>query len=276
MSFPLFVQPLTMTTTYSQPSDPAAPPAWVPLGASLFFLLRHPRLLGASLVLMVLTGLLTWLGYALAVDLIGQFTGTYFSTPPTVERFWHWPLLWGWTAMQWVFLVLSRVVAFYLAFVVAYSLTTPGYVLLSTWAGNRFGAGAGQGEARLTVAGALVDLVEGLKIGAVGLLVTAFALPLNFIPVIGQAAVFCLYVFYSSLMFIDYPASRYRWSLGQKVRWLRSHRWQAFRLGLLPAVFSMAPLVNIFLMAMCFPLFTVHTTLNFLTLEGRDGSVSRR
>lgn len=264
-----------MKTAYSQPFDQAAPPAWVPLGASLFFLLRHPRLVGASLVLMVLTGLFTWLGYELAVDFIAQFTGSFFSTPPAVERFWHWPLLWGWTALKWVFVVLSRVVAFYLAFLVAYSLTTPGYVLLSTWAGNRFGGGAGEGEATLTLAGALVDLVEGLKIGAVGLLVTAIALPLNFIPVIGQAAVFCLYVFYSALMFVDYPASRYRWSLGQKVRWLRSHRWQTFRLGLLPAVFSMAPLLNIFLMALCFPLFTVHTTLNFLTLEGRASDSSR-
>ena len=260
-----------MTAEFPRPSGVPEQPAWVPLGTSLFFLLRHPRLLGASLVLMVLTGLITWLGYHLAVDFIGQFTGAFFSTPPTVERFWHWPLLWGWTAMQWVFLVLSRVVAFYLAFLGAYSLTTPGYVLLSTWAGNRFSEGAGAGEAQLTVAGALVDLVEGLKIGAVGLLVTAMALLANFIPMIGQAAVFCLYVFYSALMFVDYPASRYRWSLGRKVRWLRDHRWQAFRLGLLPAVFSMVPLLNIFLMALCFPLFTVHTTLNFLTLEGRCG-----
>lgn len=263
-----------MTTEFSHPPNRAAQPAWVPLDASLFFLLRHPRLLGASLVLMFLTGLLSWLGYELAVDFIARFTGAFFSTPPTVERFWHWPLFWGWTSLQWVFVVLSRVVAFYLAFLVAYSLTTPGYVLLSTWAGNRFGEGAGQGEARLTLSGALVDLVEGLKIGAVGLLVTALALPLNFIPVIGQAAVFCLYVFYSALMFVDYPASRYRWSLGQKVRWLRGHRWQAFRLGLLPALFSMAPLLNIFLMALSFPLFTVHTTLNFLTLEGRAGGNS--
>jgi CysZ protein len=258
-----------MTTKSFGSTGPAGQPVWVPLGSSLLFLVCHPRLLGTSLVLMLLTGLLTWLGYQLAVDFIAQFTGSFFSVPPTVERFWHWPLLWGWTALKWLFLILTRVIAFYLAFVVAYSLTTPGYVLLSTWAGNRFSEGAGEGEAGLTLAGALVDLVEGVKIGAVGLLVTALALPLAFIPVIGQAAVFTLYVVYSALMFLDFPASRYRWSLGQKLRWLDGHRWPAFRLGLLPALISMAPLLNVFLMALAFPLFTVHTTLHFLTLEGR-------
>jgi CysZ protein len=95
------------------------------------------------------------------------------------------------------------------------------------------------------------------------------ALPLNFLPVIGQAAVFVLYVYYSALMFVDYPSSRYRWSLGDKLRWLRRHRAPAFRIGLLPALLSMVPILNIFLMALSFPLFTVHTTLNFLAIEGR-------
>ena len=247
-----------------------APPAsWVPLSTSLFFLLRQPRLLGWSLVLVVLTGTLTWLGFSFSVGWVDQLTGSFFTTPPVVERFWHWPLLWGWTGLKWVFVILSRVVAFYLAFLLAFTLTTPGYVFLSTWAGNRFAARAGEGEARMTLAGSLIDLLEGVKIGAFGLLVTAVALPLNFLPVIGQAAVFVLYVYYSALMFVDYPSSRYRWSLGDKLRWLRSHRAPAFRIGLLPALLSMVPILNIFLMAVSLPLFTVHTTLNFLAIEGR-------
>jgi CysZ protein len=237
---------------------------------------RYPRLLGWSLVLVLLTGTLTWIGYLLSIDLINQFTGTFFTTPPTVEKFWHWPLLWGWTALKWIFFVLSRVVAFYLAFVLAYSLTTPGYVFLSTWAGNRYTDQAGHGEARLTLAGAMIDLWEGLKIGAMGLVVTVIALMANFIPVIGQAAVFVLYTFYSALMFVDYPSSRYRWTLGEKMRWLRQHHRQAFRLGLLPAMISMIPLLNVFLMALFFPLFTIHTTLNFLVIEGRKEVVFPR
>lgn len=248
-------------------SRPAS--SWVPLGFSCAFLMRHPRLVGWSLVLVLITGALTWAGYVFSVDLIDHLTGSFFTTPPMVEKFWQWPLLWGWTALKWVFLILTRVVAFYLAFVVAYSLTTPGYVVLSTWTGNRFSPRAGQGEAKLTVGGVLIDLWEGVKIGAMGLLVSVVALMANFIPVVGQAAVFFLYAFYSALMFVDYPASRYRWSLGQKLWWLRRHHNQAFRLGLFPAMISMVPLLNVFLMALFFPLFTVHTTLNFLTIEDR-------
>jgi CysZ protein len=258
-----------MNTATSTPLNGRIPPPWVPLRTSLAFLFRHPRLLGWALLLVVCTGGLTWLGYLFSVDLINQFTGTFFTTPPQVEKFWHWPLLWGWTALKWVFLVLSRVVAFYLAFILAYSLTTPGYVFLSTWAGNRYTEKAGAGEAAFTVAGILIDLREGIKIGGLGLLVTVAALFANFIPVVGQATVFVLYVFYSALMFIDFPASRYRWTLGGKLRWLRQHRHQCFRLGLLPALISMIPLLNVFLMALLFPLFTIHTTLNFLEIEGR-------
>jgi CysZ protein len=229
---------------------------------------------GWSLILIALTGTLTWLGYLLSVDLINNFTGSFFTTPPEVTKFWHWPLVWGWTGLKWIFLILSRVVAFYLAFVLAYCLTTPGYVFLSTWAGNRYTQRAGENEATFTVGGVLIDLLEGIKIGALGLVVTVAALLVNFIPVFGQAAVFVIYVFYSALMFIDFPASRYRWNLGRKLRWLRQHQNQAFRLGLLPAIVSMIPLLNVFLMALFFPLFTVHTTLNFLAIEGKKDIVS--
>ena len=256
------------------PASEASQPPWVPLRFSFFFLLRHPRLLGWGLILVVLTGGFTWLGYLFSVHLIDQFTGSYFSTPPVVEHLWHWPLFWGWTAMKWVFLVLSRVVAFYLAFLLAYCLTTPGYVFLSTSAGNHYTEKAGEGEAVFTLAGVLVDLQEGMKIGAIGLLATVAALLANFIPVVGQVTVFVIYVFYSTLLLVDFPSSRYRWSLGQKLRWVQQHGYQCFRLGLLPAVISMVPVFNVLLMALLLPLFTIHTTLNFLAIEGRKEMVS--
>ena len=265
-----------MDTVTPQPGSGTTPPPWVSLRFSLFFLFRHPRLLGWSLVLVVLTGGLTWLGYLLSVDLINQCTGSFFSTPPVVEHLWHWPLLWSWTAIKWIFIVLSRVVAFYLAFLLAYCLTTPGYVFLSTWAGNRYTEKAEAGEAAFTLAGVLVDLREGMKIGALGLLVTVAALFTNFIPVIGQVTVFVIYVFYSALMFVDFPASRYRWSLGKKLRWVQQHRNQCFRLGLLPAVISMIPVLNVFLIALFLPLFTIHTTLNFLAIEVGKEMVPQR
>lgn len=216
---------------------------------------------------MVVTGVLTWLGYRLSLDVVNQFTGSFFTAPPVATHFWHWPLVWGWTALKGIFFVLSRLVAFYLAFLLAYCLTTPGYAFLSTWAGNQYTEKAGDGEATLTLVGILVDLWEGVKIGVVGLLVTVVALLANCIPVLGQAAVFILYVFYSALLFIDFPSSRYRWRLGQKLHWIRQHPQQSFRLGLLPAGISMIPFLNIFLMALFFPLFTIHTTLNFLAIE---------
>jgi CysZ protein len=68
-------------------------------------------------------------------------------------------------------------------------------------------------------------------------------------------------------MFIDYPASRRRWSLGRKIQWIRENGSFSLRLGLIPALASMIPLLNLILMALIFPLFTVHATLNFYIIE---------
>ncbi len=262
-----------MDTVTPRPGCGTKPPPWVSLHTSLIFLCSNPRLLGWSLILVVMTGVFTGLGYHLSVNLIDKFTVSCFGTPPVVERLWHWPLLWGWTAIKWIFLVLSRGVSFYLAFVLAYCLTTPGYVFLSTWAGNLYTEKAGEGEAMITLSGILIDLWEGVKIAGIGLLVTVVALLANLIPVIGQVTVFFLYVFYSALMFVDFPASRYRWSLVQKIHWVRQYRNQCFRLGLLPALISIIPVLNIFFMALFLPLFTIHTTLNFLSIEGNTSIV---
>ena len=242
---------------------------WVSLGYSIRFIFRYPKLLSVSMMLVVATGLLTWLGTYESLAFIDSLTGDFFAHPPEKAHFWSWPLVWGWTGLRWLFIIVSRVIAFYLAFLLAYCLTTPGYVFLSFLAGNRYTGQAREGEASMTLIGILVDLIEGIKIGMVGLMVTIFALLLNFFPVIGQAGAFLLYVFYSTLMFIDFPSSRYRWKLGQKIGWIKKHRNQAFRLGLLPAAVSMIPIINIFFMALLFPLFTVHTTLNYLSIEGR-------
>lgn len=260
-------------SSYPHNSFDRNPAPWVPLTTSLVYLLRSPRLLGVSLLLILATAGLTWLAYALSLDLIHHYTGSFFTVPPTVQRFWDWPLLWGWKALKWLFFILVRVVAFYLAFVIAYSLTTPGYVFLSNWAGDRFTDRAGQGEAGLTLAGVLIDLWEGIKIGGLGLVITAMALVANFIPVIGQATVFLLYVFYSALMFVDFPSSRYRWTLEQKLGWVLRHRLACLRLGLFPALVSLVPVLNVFAMALLFPLFTIHATLNFLAIEGREEAV---
>jgi CysZ protein len=241
---------------------------WVPMGYSLTFLLRHPRLQFWSLLLVIATAIATYAGYELAINAIDHLTGSFFQQAPLGEGVLHWAKVAGWHLLSWLFLIVSRVVAFYLAFILAFSLTAPGYVILAGATDELYsGSTSGNGESTLSLSTLLRDLWEGIKIGLIGILVTVAALVANFIPVIGQVVVFVIYAFYCALMFIDYPSSRLGWSLGQKLAWVRDHRGQAFRLGLLPAAISLVPLVNVFIMAFCFPLFTVHSTLNFLQIE---------
>ena len=131
-------------------------------------------------------------------------------------------------------------------------------------------------EEAFTLRGVATDLVEGVKIGLYGILVSLAALFVSFIPVIGLVIVFLIYTFYSALMFIDYPASRRRWTLGRKINWLVDNRRIAFKIGFLPAVLSMIPLLNIFLMAVLFPVLTIHATLNFAHRQQQADMLSHR
>jgi CysZ protein len=221
------------------------------------------KLLALSFALFVITALLTWIGYSLSVNTIDQATAGFTSVAPVTDTLWGWVKYSAWVVGTWLLLLVSRLVAFYLSFLLAYSLTAPGYALLSVGAerltaGERFEA-----DAAFTLAGIFRDILEGLKIALFGLVVTLAAFFVSTLPVLGQLIAVLLYTFYSTLMFIDYPASRRRWSLGQKIMWLRSHMSLALRLGLLPALLSMIPLVNIFVVALLFPLLTIHATINF-------------
>lgn len=240
---------------------------WIPLSHSLSLIIRRKRLFGWSLLLFLITITLTWIGYFFTVDFIDELTGNFMATAPATDTVLGWIKHKGWLVSSWLFLVVSRIVAFYLAFLLAYSLSTPGYVFLSTAAEKLYAGKHFDGDANFSVSGFFSDIFEGIKIAFFGLFVTIVALFVNFIPGIGQAIVFLLYTYYSALMFVDYPASRRRWSLGRKLRWLRTHSSPAFRLGLLPAIISMIPLVNIFAIALIFPLLTVHSTLNFSAIE---------
>jgi CysZ protein len=247
---------------------------WIPLSTSLSLMFRRKRLFGWSVLLFLITIVLTWIGYQVTVDFIDGWTGNFAATAPATDGILGWIKHKGWVAASWLFLIVSRIVAFYLAFLFAYSLSTPGYVFLSTAAEKLYAGKHFDAEANFSVAGFFSDIFEGIKIAFFGILVTIVALFVNFIPGIGQIVVFLLYTYYSALMFVDYPASRRSWSLGKKLRWLRTHSSPAFRLGVLPAVISMIPLVNIFAIALLFPLLTVHTTLNFSAIERAEKSSS--
>ena len=251
-------QPNVASTPYS---------GWIPLSRSMLFMVSRKQLFGWSLALFLITGLLTWLGYLLSVDFVDSLTGSFLATAPATDTIWGWIKHKGWLVGSWLFLIVSRIVAFYFAFLVAYTLTTPGYSFLSAateklYAGEKFSA-----DAEFSMAGVIRDILEGIKISLFGIGITIAALAVNFIPGVGQVAVVLLYTFYSTLMFIDFPASRRRWSLGRKIAWLRTHSGKALRIGFLPALISMIPVLNIFAIALLFPLLTIHATLNFSAIE---------
>lgn len=254
------------------PSNTAqsAPHSWIPLSTSWGLMFRKKQLLAWSLVLFCATIFFTWLGYILTVGYIDDLTGSFLHAAPDTGTIWGWIKYAGWLIGKWLLLIISRIIAFYLSFLLAYSLTSPGYVVLSTAAEKLYLGAHFVPEDAFTLKGILTDLAEGIKIALYGVLVTIAALLVNFIPVVGQAIVLLLYTYYSALMFIDYPASRRRWSLGQKIKWISGHSRLSFRLGLFPALVSMIPFVNIFLMAFLFPVLTIHTTLNFSVLEKEE------
>jgi len=240
---------------------------WIPLAYSFAFLMRSKRLMGWSAILVLVTIVFTWAGYQLTIDLVDSLTGSFFLAQPEAVGIWGWTKYLGWEVMHWGFLIVSRIVAFYLAFLVAYTLSSPGYAFLSTATEKQQAGEEFEADEALNVKGILIDLLEGMKIGFFGILVTVAALMANFIPVVGQIVVLLLYTYYSALMFVDYPSSRRRWSLGRKISWLKSHNKQSLRLGIFPALVSLIPVLNIFAIAMIFPLMTVHSTLNFVAIE---------
>jgi len=255
-----------MNTT-AQPGSTLRKIPNVPMGESFLFLLRHKTLLIWSTFLVLLTIFLTWAGFLLTTDLIDNLTGSFFSSAPAHESLLGWIKYGGWQSARYLFLFVSRIVSFFLAFLLAYSLTTPFYGFLSAATEKLSADRPTTIDASFTILGIIADILEGLKIALFGLFVTCAALILSFIPILGQLAVFLMYSFYSTLMFIDYPASRRRWPLGEKLSWIRSHPGPSFQMGFIPALVSMIPILNIFFMALIFPLFTIHATLNFLAIE---------
>ncbi len=238
--------------------------------SSTTFIFRHVSLVVWSILLVTATALFTWMGYLEAIHFINGLTGHFFQTAPHSSGILGWFAGKGWLIIRYLFLLVTRIASFYLAFLLSYCLTSPGYVFLSGAVEKIF---VNRQEKHymdfraLNISIFFIDLWEGIKIGLVGVLMTFVALAVNFIPIVGQMLVFIIYVFYSALMFIDYPASNRHWSLRQKINWVLSHYPISIKIGILPALISMIPVINIMFMALLFPLFTVHTTLNFIAVQ---------
>lgn len=252
-------------TQQCRPDRVIAP--WQPLHKSIWLIISRRTLFIWSALLVLITISLTWVGYHLTVDFMDGITATYLVAPESTDTILGWLKAKSMIAGNWLYLIISRILAFYLSFLLAYSLTTPGYAFLSSSAEKIHAGEEFDPDANFNLTGFLIDIFEGIKIALFGVLVTVAAIIVNFIPAIGQVAVFLLYTYYSALMFLDYPASRRRWSLKRKIGWLRYHSSPAFRIGVLPALISMIPIVNIFAIALLFPVLTVHATLNFSSIE---------
>lgn len=243
------------------------PPQWYSLSYSLSFMFKRKRLLGWSTLLFLATVGCTMVGYHLTTGFVDSFAGSFLMDPPTSDTIWGWVKHQGWVVGKWLFLIITRIAAFYLAFLLAYCVTSPGYVFLSTAAEKLHAGKKFVPDDNFNIKSILLDIFEGIKIALFGVLVTILALIVNFVPGLGQGAVFLLYAFYSALMFIDYPASRRHWSLGRKICWIKDNAGSALRIGLLPAAVSMVPVLNVFFMSLLFPLMTIHSTLNFTSVE---------
>ncbi len=250
----------------NMPPSPPVVSRWYGLGYSVKFMLTKPRILLWSLILFLVTATITGVVFSVGVNYLDSFV-PFFRTAPEHDSFWGAIVYKLWLVGKYLFLIVSRIIIFYLAFLLAYCLTTPGYAFLSA-AAERLHAGKNFiSEDNISLRIIVRDLIEGLKIGFLGLLVTVAAFVINFIPLIGQACTVVLYIYYSALMFVDFPASRQHWYLGKKIAWVRRNASAAFKIGLLPALLSMIPLANVFLLSLLFPLLTIHATLNFSSIE---------
>lgn len=240
---------------------------WIPISTSLSFMFKEKKVLLWSMILSLCTVVITWLSFSFATTYVDGLSTGLFEVAEASGSWWTTVKSWLLSGLSLFYLIGTRIICFYLSFLVAYTLTSPGYFFLSHAAEKIYSGQHFDPDAAFTLKGALIDLWEGIKIGLMGVVVTIFGFALNFIPIIGQILLILTYTVYSALIFVDYPASRRRWSLGKKVSWLKNNKFTGLRIGVLPALISLVPVLNIFGMALIFPLMTVHATLNFSNIE---------
>ncbi len=237
----------------------------ISLRDSITFIISRPQLFAWTVVLLSLTALLTFLGYSLLISWFEDVVGTFFKTAPkgAVVRA-------GWYILLWLYLIATRLIAFYIALLVSYSLTSPGYMFLSGSTEKLVAGGSMEDSEGFDWSVAIDDFIEGVKIAVLGIGVSIVLFFVSFVPVLGIVTAFTVLVFYSALLFIDFPSSRRHWTLSQKMSWIYRYPVESLRLGFLPAVIGMVPVFNVLFIALFFPLFVVHATRVFLLVEYRD------
>lgn len=165
--------------------------------------------------------------------------------------------------LNWIFVKLLSIFIFYISLILSYTITSPLYSFISMLAENIY-FGKPADEADFSFSGICKDLIQAVKISLASALISFAAFFLNFIPFAGQIAAIIAYIFVNSLLLFDFPTSRRRWFLKQKIRWIFKHPVTMLRVGTLPAFISFLPVISNIIIPFLFPFLVVHATMNFV------------
>lgn len=227
---------------------------------------KNGKLTVASLAVVLAMIVITIFSYHQISSWISSLTAPFFDKEPLTESFFDYIYFFGWVITRIVFKAVAAIVVFYAAFIFSYTITSPLYSFISIIAEDIY-FGRPEDDADFTIEGILEDVLQALKIAGMALIFTVFAFFVNFVPVIGQITAVAIYIVINSLMLLDFPTSRRRWSLSEKTVWVRKNLITTLRIGSFPTIISMIPFVNSFILAFLFPLFVVHATMNFASVE---------
>jgi len=236
----------------------------VPFMDSLLFFRKHRPLIIWTIFILLAIFLITLLFFSFFTRHI-EMNFRFIITEPTADAGALWSLLWWF--MNGLFSIFLKVVAFYLSFLIAYTVTAPLYQFVSVLAEDIFRGKKVKEDAMPEFEELLGDLKQAALLSVMLFGVTIVALIANFIPFFGPIICFAVLCFSSALLIIDFPTSRLGWELRQKVEWLVAHPLDTLRFGLFPALIAFIPIISPFIMGIVSPLLIVHGTLNFVLME---------
>lgn len=224
------------------------------------------KLTVASLTVVLAMVLITIFSYHFVSSWIDSLTAPFFDKDPITEGFFDYIYYFGWLLTRLVFKGIAALIVFYISFIFSYTLTSPLYSFISILAEDIY-FGRPDDDSDFSFETIVEDILQALKISGTVLLCTIFVFFINFVPVIGQITAIAFYIVINALMLVDFPASRRNWDLKTKTLWIRENIVTTLRIGSVPTLISMIPLANNIILAFLFPLFVVHSTINFSQIE---------
>lgn len=239
---------------------------YVTLFTAFKAILENGKLLLASMGIVLLMLVISLLIYHWIDSFVDVHTREFFSDVPAdeglLDQLWFWLKWCGKALLKMTIFILS----FYTSFMISYLLVSPLYSFVSNIAENVY-YGRPDDEADFSLRGVLEDMLQAVKISVAVFFLGVLVFLLGFIPILGQLLAILLCVFINSLLLLDFPASRRRWPLLKKMKWIFSHPGTAFGTGVFPTAISLIPILNNIIMAFMFPVFIVHAAMNFAAAE---------